>query len=59
MSFLHIFLVAEDNLEEQNTTYSKAWGDALKSNPMSLVIFIINIPGLLFIGALFVYQTYL
>ena len=55
----HLFLVSDDYTTNKQYSYSQAWTETLKFNPISFVLMIWNIPAIWFLGSLLLYHTYL
>lgn len=57
MTIIHMFLVASE--EDSDSSYSMAWSEVLRDNPLSLILWICIAPGLIFATVLVIYHTYL
>ena len=52
-------MVANDSQSSNNISYSSAWVNALKYNPISFVLWVCNVPAIGFLASLVSYHTYL
>ena len=59
VSLIHLFLIADESYHNENNSYTIDWVNTLKYNPVSLILWVFNIPAVGFVGSLFFYQIYL